>query len=270
MSSFTALTSDLRSAFTSLPSLPLPSQRRLIDSLEGDIFRGKHQIEAIESHTQHFPYHLRSKAHATLEGCKAELEGWYGLLLLYQQAHREGRGVRSVDLERHHRDHPTEPIPSVREFKERAEDAEVVRLTVEEEGVDDRTALLSPHSTSSSSSPRSPSIPSRPLNPHRTALLAASSHQSDFSSSATRTESMLLASAHAGGDTARALAQQRESLMKQRHLLLASEVEAGEGGRAISRIRWRQLSDHLIAWLVVALQVGLFSLIAYVKYFRLQ
>ena len=109
-----------------------------------------------------------------------------------------------------------------------------------------------------------------PLNAHRTALLATSGHLSDFASSAGRTEGLVQGAAYAGEGTARALAEQRESLMKQRHLLHSSVVEAGEGGRAMDRMQWRLLSDKLIAWLVVALQIFLFCLIGYVKYFRLQ
>ena len=110
--------------------------------------------------------------------------------------------------------------------------------------------------------------PPRLMNPHRVALLSTGAHLSDFSSAAVRTANALHSSAHAGTDTARALAEQRESLMKQRGLLQLSSMESGDAGRAMRRMQWRLISDKAIAWTVVVLQIGLFCLIGYVKYMR--
>jgi hypothetical protein len=91
--------SSIRQQFAMLAAVrDLQAQRRLVEDVEQEIFDGKQQIEEVEAETAQFPYHLRSKAAATIEGYKQELESSYSLLLLYQQANRQGQLVSQHQL----------------------------------------------------------------------------------------------------------------------------------------------------------------------------
>lgn len=239
----------------------LTTQRRLIEEVEQEIFDGKQQIEEIEAEVAHFPYNLRAKAQQQIETHKEELEAHYALLLHYQQSHRQGQPVAFQ----------TQITPPT---TEQQHDTDKREQEDEEEQMDDTTALLPLHSFSSSSSsastsessssPSSSSLHSQ----HRSALLSTSSHLSAADASINRTVHNLTESSMIGTDTTLSLLQQRESLLKQRDHLYNTHVLSQRSQHSMERIRRRILSDQLLAWCIVCLQIGLFTLIAYVKYFK--
>ena len=245
------------------PVRDLPTQQRLVDDVEQELFDGKHQVESIEQETQHFPYHLRSKAAAQLVLCKQQLERHYATLVVYQQRHKLGQVVTPQLLQRDQQAaNATHNPQDERSTSNRALD----------DGIDDTTRLLSPSALSSSSASPSPTssslaASSSHMSNQRAALVSTAGHHYDFNHSADRTHSALLQSADIGQETATLLAQQRESLHRQHAALQHSDAMSAESSLSMDRTRCRHISDNLIAWLIVALQVGLFCIIARVKYF---
>ena len=271
----------------------LPTQVRLVADVEQDLFDGKHEIESIEHETQHFPYHLRSKAAAQVAHFKQQLEQHYATLLIYQQRHKQGQLVTPQVLQRDLQAAAASEVQHSNAVADGGRRSAIQLTTVhssddglassrsvlDDDNIDDTTRLLSPNTLSSSSASPSPTSsspnavhsPSRPLtfpmSNQRASLVSTAGHHVDFAESAHRTHTSLLQSADIGQETGRLLAQQRESLQRQHVELQHSDAMSAESSRSMDRTQWRHISDNVIAWLIVAMQIGVFCIIARVKYF---
>ena len=234
---------------------------------EQELFDGKHAVESIEQETHNFPYHLRSKAAAQLQQCKQQLEQHYATFVLYQQRHQQGQVVTPQLLQRDQQ--------AAQAAAAQSADGSLTntRGLDDDNHIDDTTSLLSHSAHSSSSASPSPTSTSQngthtfPLTAPRASLLSTAGHHVDFNESARRTHSSLLQSADIGQETGRLLAQQRESLQRQHMALRDSDDMSAQSSRSMDRTQCRHISDNLIAWLIVVLQIALFCLIARVKYF---
>ena len=293
---YEATVGNIRRNFDLLATVrDLSTQQRLVDDVEQELFDSKQQLESVQHETLHFPYHLRSKAVAQIQQCKEQLEQYYATLLIYQQTHKQGQIVtpqllqreqqHQAALEAQHSDGAlnggTRPVTQLVAIHSPTDDSLSTRGVLDEDNIDDTTRLLSPTAFSSSSASPSPSSssPSSALsssqravtfpvmNAQRASLVSAAGHHVDFNEAANRTHSSLLQSADIGQETGRLLAAQRESLGRQQMALHHSDTMSAESSRSMDRIHCRRISDNLIAWLIVALQIGLFCLIARVKYF---
>ena len=269
-------------------SRDLAGQQRLVDDVEQELFDGKHRIESIEHEIPSFPYHLRSSAAAQVQLSKQQLEQHYATLIIYQQRHRQGQVVTPQLLQHDQQAAEAQQSDGAAEGERRSVLPPTVQHELdshlnlnrglEDDIVDDTTRLLSPNANSSSSASPSPTSSSPaafqsarvqpfPMTAQRASLVSTAGHHVDFNEAASRTHSSLLQSADIGQETGRLLAQQRESVQRQQMALQVSDAMSAESSRSMDRTRCRYISDNLIAWLIVALQIGLFSLIARVKYF---
>ena len=261
----------------------LASQQRLVDDVEQELYDGKHQIEDISRETPNFPYHMRSKAAAQIQQCKEQLEIHYATLILYQQRHKQGQLLTPQLLQRDQQAaaaaeaQHTNGVDGANNSLAASHSSEhsLGSPVLDDDSIDDTTSLLLSNTRSSSSASPSPTSASHnghkssrpPTSAQRASLLSTAGHHVDFNEAANRTRSSLIQSADIGQETGRLLAQQRESMQRQQMSLHESDGFSAESSRSMDRIRCRRISDNLIAWLIVVMQIGLFCLIAKVKYF---
>lgn len=283
---YDATTDNIRRKFELLAAArDMASQQRLADDIEQELYDGKHQIDDISREAHNFPYHMRSKAAAQIQQCKQQLEQHYATLVLYQQRHKQGQIVTPQLLLRDQQAAAAAEAQhsngaavngSANSMSHSSSDQSIGSPALDDDNIDDTTSLLLANTRSSSSASPSPTSASThntsrsarlPMSAQRASLISTAGHHVDFNDAASRTHSSLIQSADIGQETGRLLAQQRESLHRQQMSLHDSDAMSSESSRSMDRIRCRRISDNLIAWLIVIMQIGLFCLIARVKYF---
>lgn len=256
------LATSISKQFTLLSCLKdYTSQRRLLKEVEQDIFECKQSIEEIEREIEDLPYNLRSKASQTVDNCKNELEGYYSLLLAYQEAHNRGETYfPSSDASNHQ---------NTIQMSDQDDIDNRITISLEQDQDD------SPSNEDDEDNDQTRLLDSNRRHEHvREQLLNSSQMMSNMRNSAAsnslnRSSQSLIESIEMGELSNNQLVNQRESIMKQRSQLLSSQESANQSIRTIDRVRWRAFTDHIVSWLVVLVQIVLFIIVAYLKYFAI-
>jgi hypothetical protein len=102
----------------------------------------------------------------------------------------------------------------------------------------------------------------------REALLGTRNILDDTSSSLDRTTFALAETEQIGGDTHQQLLQQREQFARQKEMLEDTNDFLSRSKRVMNRMKRRIITNKLIQYIIIALELALLLLIAYVKYWK--
>jgi len=90
----------------------------------------------------------------------------------------------------------------------------------------------------------------------------------DGSESLDRTIGMIAETTAVGADTIDQLGQQREQFLKQSQMLDSTDTFLGRSGKTLRRMSRRIVTNKLLAAIIVLALIGLFGLIAWIKYLK--
>lgn len=110
------------------------------------------------------------------------------------------------------------------------------------------------------------SNPNDAFRDQRERLLGNKSMVDDTNASLDRTTYALAETSQIGSETHQQLLQQREQFLRQKEMLDNTNTFLSQSKRIMNRMKRRIVTNKLITYLIICLEIGLLLLIAYIKY----
>jgi hypothetical protein len=267
-------------------TIELQQQRILAEQIEEQIFLGKNVILSMEEqlNLNFFTYNMRDLAQSQLNNYKEGLESHFRLLYVYQKSHSQGKAIDIRMYQTFNEDMESDN-PNI--MNDERKNNNSLMIDTNHRNVDEIQLTNMDHGTYSYRSPFSDNI-NLPVNlgldispPYSAAdydddanynqkspLLPTNNINTRMMSSMDRSMRSLDYTHKYSADAIDSLQQQREILTRQRNTVQESGRFAHGTGRLLSQWSHRLGNDICLQSIVIMIEIVVFVIVAWVKYFR--